>query len=196
MTSKPAIVIAGLGRCGSSLTMQMLQAGGIQCVGDWPDFEDDRSGFPLDRPWFENLRGVAVKRLDMHRDPTMPREAIVIWLSRNSDQQAKSMLKILRSQFSGVADNRQARKAMSAGIEKDTAKSTITIIGGTLPYIALGFEKLILEPAKTIAMMAVFLKFHGGYDLDREKAVSVIRPRSPDCLPGILEFDLLQERRI
>ena len=26
--SKPAIVVAGLGRCGSSLTMQMLQAGG------------------------------------------------------------------------------------------------------------------------------------------------------------------------
>jgi hypothetical protein len=44
MMSAPVIVVAGLGRCGTSLVMQMLAAAGLPCVGSFPDFEDDRTG--------------------------------------------------------------------------------------------------------------------------------------------------------
>jgi len=34
--TQPALLVAGLGRCGSSLTMQMLAAADIPCVGSAP----------------------------------------------------------------------------------------------------------------------------------------------------------------
>jgi hypothetical protein len=36
---KPYVIVAGFGRCGSSLTMTMLHAAGIPCIGTPPDFE-------------------------------------------------------------------------------------------------------------------------------------------------------------
>lgn len=39
MSDKPTIFVSGLGRCGSSMTMQMLDAAGIPCIGDYPAYE-------------------------------------------------------------------------------------------------------------------------------------------------------------
>ena len=149
---------------------------------------------PLNRPWFEGLRDVAVKRLDIHRDSTMPKEAIVIWLNRDHDQQAKSTIKLLRSVIGGISDNRQARKAMEAELARDAVASKIAILKAGLPAMAIRFETLITDPRGAVGTIATHLKYNGGYDLDQEKAASVVRQRSPACLPGMLEFDLLKER--
>ena len=39
--SDTILLICGHGRCGSSLVMQMLAAGGVKCAGKYPDFEPD-----------------------------------------------------------------------------------------------------------------------------------------------------------
>lgn len=193
--TKPAIVVAGPGRCGSSLTMQMLHAGGIPCVGEWPDFEDERAGIPLNRPWFEGLHSVAVKRLDIHRDSTMPRSAIVIWLDRDHDQQAKSTLKLLKSQFSGISDNRQARRAIEASLARDAVTCKIAILKTHFPSMAVRFETLVSDPRGVVAIISAHIKYNAGYDLDQEKAITALIPRSPNCLPNMLEFDLLNQTR-
>ncbi len=37
----PTVIVHGIGRCGSSLAMQMLEAGGWPVVGQYPDYESD-----------------------------------------------------------------------------------------------------------------------------------------------------------
>ena len=39
MSAPPALLVAGLGRCGTSLMMQMLAAAGLPCVGEFPAYE-------------------------------------------------------------------------------------------------------------------------------------------------------------
>ncbi|MHB8286386.1 MAG: hypothetical protein ACYDD1_17175 [Caulobacteraceae bacterium] len=68
---KPTIIVSGLGRCGSSLTMQMLNAAGVHCVGSFPSFEGPeceafQEGFITAERWAA-VAGRAVKLLDPHR---------------------------------------------------------------------------------------------------------------------------------
>lgn len=61
------VLVCGLGRCGSSVTMQMLQAGGYQTFGDWPDFEPEEAGSSRNIPHLLSLIDTsAVKILDPH----------------------------------------------------------------------------------------------------------------------------------
>lgn len=60
------VIVSGFGRCGSSMTMQMLAAGGIECLGEWPSFEHPKA-LKLDMAWLRAQEGKALKVLDPHR---------------------------------------------------------------------------------------------------------------------------------
>ena len=61
------ILVVGFGRCGSSLCMQMLNAAGVDCLGEAPHYEDPRTVIKrLSQNWLYLQDGKAVKVLDFH----------------------------------------------------------------------------------------------------------------------------------
>lgn len=187
MTQPPTIVVAGLGRCGSSLTMQMLAAGGIPCVGQFPAFEDDRVKHQVTREAIESWRGLAVKILDPHR-VGLPGDVRVIWCARDPVQQARSHAKFAAA-TAGLRYTRDQRRRLEASLVRDT-RTCLRLIAPR-PALVLGFQQLVLEPAKTARRIAEFI---AGMPFDPIKAAEVVRPRAPQCAPDLsMELALLGE---
>lgn len=199
----PTYLICGFGRCGSSMVMQMLHAGGIQCVGDWPDFEAPGietvaamlRGGPL------ALNGAAVKILDAtsRHDFDLPKRGTgyrALWLDRNPDQQARSACKFMAATNSFPPGNRQHQRALRAQLAKsytDDRAMCITRlhrICGQQPLI-LSFENILRDPARIASKLAAWT----GRQLDERRMAQQVVPRTPNCLPGMLELAQLFDRR-
>lgn len=190
---RPCIVVAGLGRCGSSLTMQMLSAAGIPSIGSYPDFEDDRtSRFSFNASWLSGLNDCAVKILDAHRLPIKTlQNHILIWLDREPSEQARSMLKFVARMYSGIRQGRNERRALCASIEKDTVAARAKLLAANpLASIRINFENLITRPYGEAAYIAEFLHMF-GYAAEAAKMGAVVRDRNPACLPEFLEDRLV-----
>ena len=182
----PTIIVAGLGRCGSSLTMQMLSAAGLPTIGTYPDFEcTENRQLLVDDPeaWRDAVAGKAVKVLDVHRTGIPPiLGARIIWLDRDRTEQAKSQLKILSSAFSTILaqDNRESRRAMEASLRRDR-EASLALLRRTGSQV----RRPCLS-AETIGTL---------FDADEEavdRMAEVVIPRTPGCLPYILEYQLVQ----
>lgn len=187
MTRPQTIVVAGLGRCGSSLTMQMLASGGIPCVGRAPAFEDDRVKHTVAPEDIESWRGKAVKVLDPHR-VGLPGDVKVIWCTRDAVQQARSHVKFTES-LTTIRYSRDARRRLAGSLVRDT-RICLQLIAPR-PILILGFHQLILEPAATARRIAEFLD---DMPFDQQLAAAVVRPRSDACAPDLsLELALLKE---
>lgn len=198
MSGLPAIVVAGLGRCGTSLSMQMLHAGGVPCIGYWPDFETSASMFgQFDPKAFAALSGNAIKLITPANLPigAMPNH-IVIWLDRDPQEQARSQLKMLTSIGASPSNNRKAMRAFVASLRCDRPKNMAAIGVGRLPTLRLSFERLIMRPAESVGAIEAFLLLHGYGDIARQEMQDQIRPRSPACHPGMMELDLLSSTNI
>lgn len=195
MTPRPCIVVAGLGRCGSSMVMQMLDRAGVPCVGDFPAYETDASLAEFDPREFAARSETAIKILDAHRLPigAMPHH-VVIWLTRDATEQAKSAIKFMSLFLPSVTQDRATRRALAASFRHDALKAAaaLQLQRGT-PHLALQFEDMILRPTFAAQRIRVFLR-QFGYDLDAEAMAAAVRVRSPKCLPGMLEFDLLEAK--
>lgn len=194
MSELPAIVVAGQGRCGTSLVMQMLYAGGVPCVGEWPAFESGASMFgSFDPKAFAALRGQAIKLITPAELPIgeMPKH-IVIWLDRDSRQQAESHLKMVKLSFPSVVPNRLTVRAMVAGIRRERASNMVAIgANGRCPTLLMSFERLLTQPTDAAIDIAAFLHEHGYEFLHFSAMRRQIRLRSTDCYPGMMEIDLL-----
>lgn len=193
MYESPAIVVAGLGRCGTSLMMQMLHAGGVPCVGDWPDFETNASMPGLFAPSsFAAIRGKAIKLITPADLPigAMPNH-VVIWLDRDPQEQARSQLKMLDGIGAPVANNRKSMRAFVAGLRRDRPLNMAAVGVGRLPNLRLSFERLITRPAHTVDALEAFLLSHGYDAVDRQAMQQQIQPRSAACYPGMMEVELL-----
>lgn len=183
------ILVAGLGRCGSSLVMQMLAAAGVPTVGTYPDFEvvDVAHALPADPcRWIDHILGKAVKVLDPHRRrPPGGPDYFTILLRRDYTEQARSALKLV-----GVADTRENRRAMAADLRRDmgAARRALLFAGaGRRGILDLTFEELILDPAWAARAIATYL----GGDLDEAAMVACVRQRPTGCLPYMLEDQLV-----
>jgi hypothetical protein len=192
--TKPSIIVSGLGRCGSSLVMQMLQAAGVPCVGHYPAFEEPESHpTSMTADWLEARRGEAFKILDpqlsnIHLNRL---HAVVIFLQRDAGQQAASMAKFGRMVMGLHSDRRHIRR-LADSFRRDLPLARDKYAG--LPMLVLSFERLIVEPRFAAAAMAELLTTH-GFTFNADAAVNVVRMRSPDCYPGLLEIDLLDAMR-
>lgn len=188
MSEKPTIIVAGLGRCGSSLTMQMLYAAGIPCLGTYPDFEDERTLRLLDADFVEKYSGAAMKSLIPYRFPLPegPRYAI-IWLDRDATEQAKSQVKMLNA-LGGTGLNRRARCAMASAIKKDRAAALQALPKRNGRVLMTTFERIIEYPEDAANDIAEFL--HPEFDIDAGRMASVVIPRSTKCMGdmGIEEY--------
>lgn len=191
----PVVLVCGLGRCGTSLTMQMLHAGGLPCIGHWPAFEEHRANFEsFDADFIASHPGHAVKILDPQRVRLQQGQvlsrlpAIVIWLLRDFTEQAKSQAKLLES-FVGMTSNRLHRRRLVASLRRDTALAHDALDG--LPMRTVPFERLVYDPADGAATIDSFLREH-GLRIDQQKAAAAVIDRPTSCLPDMLEVELLR----
>lgn len=194
MSTLPVVVVAGLGRCGSSMTMQMLAAGGMVCVGRFPAFEDENTESEIDPDWFASLRGHAVKILDPQRvGIPQTRPARVIWLDRRPAEQAKSICKMLRLLESMPMRSRHINTMQRAlTTDRRLARSVI----GDRPFLTLQFEETLARPLEAAQKLQQFIApaFGPHFQLDVQAMASAVRPRSPLCAPDLaMELSLTQE---
>ncbi len=195
---KPITIVAGFGRCGSSLVMQMLAAGGIPTpYSSYPSYEVD---FAHTRVAIHDLHGGAIKVLDPHvnRPPVGP-EYRWIWLDRDPVQQAKSMAKFLKAAMVEAPaplppmpefGPDQIAKLAEA-FKRDRPKANGVMLKYTQPsgILKLRFEAILADPNFAAYSLN---KFCGGR-LDEAKMVAMVRLRSPECLPYLMEFEQMAE---
>lgn len=190
------VLVCGLGRCGSSLMMQMLSAAGLQCAGTGPDFEPESmqehyfEGAPqIGDGWFASYD--AVKIINPHQlNWFRGFPAVVVWLDRDVTEQAKSGLKILEAMVAGVRRQPGAVEKMAALLESQREQCIADLAGW--PRIEVRFEDLVGAPAETASSIAAFLADF-GIVVDVEAMVSVVIPRGPECQPDIRIEGLLLE---
>lgn len=198
MSADPkVIIVAGLGRCGTSLTMQMLQAGGIPCVGEYPAFEDQRTDITaLDYRWLGEQRGRAVKLLDPHRGAHSLRTiyATVIWLDRDPTEQAKSQIKMSRALFPELQTWRTPVKGLRASLVKERSAALASTGHGVHSWLTLHFEEIVTGPMTAAQTIGKHLAAD-GFAFDWKKAWRVVRGRSPLCFDGLLEVELMKLSR-
>ena len=188
---KDVLLVCGFGRCGSSLMMQMLQAGGIPVAGEYPAFEHDgaRVG-AIDMGWLEQQAGRAVKVLDPHKSPSIDfLPHLAIWIDRNEEEQAKSHAKFLAA-LTGIVMDRGQRRAFAASFRQERRHAMRCASGNPDRLYRTTFEMLVETPAAVLTVLTPWLA-NFGFALDAERAKSVVRPRGRKCLPHLLELELL-----
>lgn len=175
------IIVAGIGRSGLTMTMQMLDAGGFKCTGNYPAYEPYHlGGIP-----FKECMGTAIKSIDTHLQYPPVGEYYVIRLKRDMKQQSKSMGKLLRI-LMGVSVTREDVKNMRKNLPDEYAQIDRWVINQHKSII-LNFEEILSDPKKTAEQIAEFI----GEDLNIEKMANVVVDRSPKCYDGLLEAKMV-----
>lgn len=188
------IVVAGLGRCGSSLTMQMLHAGGIPCLGHPPAFEPPgtsslnfQPGYVRDHP------GHAFKLLDPHK-MTLPfpqGEYLTIFLTRNIKRQALSQTRFLE-QSTGLLASRLERNKVRHDLKEETQQA---LYACPKPVRSFTFEEICRSPIGYARQLTYFLA-SGGFAADPERMAACFRPRvaGAEVQPDLkIEMELAEE---
>ena len=180
-----AVLVCGFPRCGSSLVMQMLAAGGLPCVGRYPAFEEPAHVYPgdLDAAWFSAQVGRAVKVLDpINARPPGGVRYRAIWLDRDLGEQTKSWSKF--GQGVGLLDSplaRPARRALAASFVRDRPRSLRLLESlGAATYL-LTFESILGHPERS----AYAIDMHLGGGLDVAKMAAVPLKRDAACRPDM-----------
>lgn len=155
------VLVCGLGRCGTSLLMQMAHAGGWPTCGTPPAFEDNEIGVvPANAMVF-------LKWLDPHRYKPPPATAKVVFLTRDHKQQARSSVKTLQAM--GYEPGPWKQLVPSLRRDERTARKAIERIA--VPVLELTFENLVTKPRQTLANLTAFI----GEPLDLHAAVAQLR---------------------
>lgn len=177
-----ATIVTGHGRCGSSVVMQMLQAGGVSVTGGYPAFEDvSYQGRAL-------KDGKAWKCLDIQVPQLAPQRGYYRWIvcTRDNEEQAKSQVKF--AQFFGMPmnDDPNTLSKLIGSYKRDTPKMLEVIHQWGGPVLHLEFEMILAEPQKVASALEKF----GFENFNVQKAASVVRKRSSNCYEGMLEVEL------
>lgn len=190
--NKTITIIAGLPRCGSSLTLQMLNAAGVRCAGDYPSFEPDEILESPTAEFIDSFEGGALKILDPQRvELPKGRAYRFIFLTRSRRQQAQSIIKLI--QACGAAKGiitESGFERMRESLRIDQAKALTNVQSHGCPILRIRFEDLIERPDETAPKIADYLGMEPEQtDLMR----AVILPRSAQCYGGLIELQLMKE---
>lgn len=192
----PVVLVAGLGRCGSSLMMQMLQAGGMPCCGDFPAFEvhEHRREYPSE--WWHQWHGKAVKLLDPHYS-SLPNDVhfVTIWLRRDFYQQAKSQIKFALAMMGKDWKGRYGKhdfKKMERQLRREDPVARAKL--SRYPVLQVSFEGLLDNPFVMSRKVIEFLTpFDLAHEIDPRRMSRACYARSPECAEGIdMEIRLCQ----
>jgi len=185
------ILVCGFGRCGSSMVMQMLAAGGMPVVGEHPAYEDLDCN-PITLPMIPRLDGKAVKLLNPHLDPIpVGPKYRAVWLDRNLMQQARSTVKFLRGVAGITVKPRDAKRIARAG-EKDRPRALAALRQALHGEpLVLRFEDILADPLEAAQQLAMICR----REMDVQAMARRVLPRSPQCRPDMLIESMLMEAR-
>lgn len=193
----PITIVAGFGRCGSSLVMQMLAAGGMPTpYAEFPSYEIN---FARDKVLIQALQGGAIKVLDPHVNrPPMGPDYRWIWLDRDPTEQAKSMAKFWKAVMaeapSGLPTMPEFGPDQIAKLSESFKRDRPRANGVMLKYtqcsgiLKLRFEDILRDPY----LAAIRLSQFCGGGLNVRAMVAAVRPRGPECLPYMLELEQIE----
>lgn len=176
------IIVAGITRSGLTMTMQMLNAGGYPCAGEYPAFEP----YDIGEIPFEKLKGKAIKAVDTHLQFPPTGDYLVIRLKRNMTEQSKSIAKFIK--IMGVHVNRSEMKQMKKNLPKDYAKIDAWA-KRQKECLDISFEEILANPKGA----AELIEHYAGTKLDTEKMANVVVKRGAECYDGLLEAKQVNE---
>lgn len=194
MRDRPVLLVAGLGRCGTTLMMHMLRAAGVPVAGSAPAFEDVPIGpRGMDLEWLSRQGGKAVKWID----PTITRirrdNARAIWLSRDPMEQARSQAKLM-----GARLGRSELRALASLVKRDTwrARRVVDRLCGSHGVLHLTFEGILRHPDHNAARIASFCHSCDIDFVSVRATADIVRKRTPECAPDLsIEAVLMEEAR-
>lgn len=191
-----SVGVCGFGRCGSTMVMAMLDAGGIPPVAgtDPRSFELQDLGV-LAGLAGEDLDARAVKLLDAvlyYEDPRNVMPAVdvdwrFVWLDRKPGEQARSQVKFLEG-LVGVQLRRGAVTELRRSYERDRLKA-LDRLGALGEVLVLPYEHVLRDPQAAAAQLREFTRpIHNGWFKTYDAAQAVHR-RDGRCRPD-LAFEL------
>lgn len=183
-------LVAGFGRCGSSMVMRMLQAGGLPIVGKAPLFETIEFSSQGTVPSFLQRNDGRILKWINPIDTYLPHEfrgCPILWLDRDPAQWAESWMKLERlwQETPLRADDPEAHAALVAKVQHRT-KDAVRIAEERGHVRRLSFEEILADPVGAAEILADHFRPFGS--LNVREASCVVSRRSPDCAPG-MEFD-------
>jgi hypothetical protein len=182
-----AVGVCGFGRCGSTLLMSMLVAGGCPPAGHPdPPYEHDPAAVEG-----RNLAGRCVKLLHGTRMAVIPHGTPTwrfVWLDRDPHQQARSHVKFLTGFGVDLAPEATAELAASYAQDRPVLLGTLRRVG---PVTVLDYERVLAQPRKTARLLRRWV--WPGLDVDA--ATAVVHDRDGACRPDMaVEVSLGEER--
>ena len=184
MNDRPILLVAGLGRCGTTMMMTMLDAGGFPVTGPRPSYEPSerwRLGRP-DPAWIGAQGGKAVKWIDPTKFRAgmrnlLPTEPVIILMERDPREQARSQVKLLADM---VEPDRHVAKAMERSIRRDTplVRAQMRALGTVYPF---RFEDVLKAPLMVASQLRGIVDHHFGALFDSGVAARAVIPRQPSC---------------
>ncbi len=172
----PPIVVTGWGRCGTTLAMLMLRAGGIP----WADGSNPASGEltgPAARhPEDAAAPGRAVKIIlaDPRDTPRIPAAASIIWMRRNPREQARSIRKFERLLIKPAVQ--LPERLLISRLTDWTEIALADLDDRGIPVLEVWFEDALADPHGTATLLTRITP-----SLETAGAAAVVQPRRPEC---------------
>lgn len=179
--SDVAVGVCGFGRCGSTMVMSMLAAGGMPIAGniteppyELPDVRD---------AWKVPLAGRAVKLLDSvlyYGIPPSPAWRFV-WLDRDPVEQARSHIKFVEAVIGTLDEPWEVAVAKSAASFVRDRPKALGALHGQGAVLVLRYERILADPAGTARLLAQQV----WPDLNIAAAAGAVHDRDSRCLPDL-----------
>jgi hypothetical protein len=175
------LVVAGLPRSGTSLMMQMLEAGGADVVTDRvrsADADNPRGYYEFepvktiqrDASWLPAMRGKAFKMVSqlLYDLPSGERYKI-LFMERDLDETLRSQEKMLARLGRTAARREQMVRAYTLHLERLHAWLALQ---GNLAVLRVGYRDLLERPREQAQRVAAFV----GAGLDVERMAGAVDP--------------------
>lgn len=176
----PTIGVCGFGRCGSTMVMAMLDAGGVKPVAGSAPLSYELPG--LEALEGCDLAGKTVKLLDGIQYYDLPEATWrFIWLDRDVKQQAKSFVKFGSAV---LGDLFQAGADVEAAIAESYVRDRPTTLAGYRArglLLTLRYEDVLARPLTAAAQIRRTV----APQLDIERAASAVHVRTGECKPDL-----------
>lgn len=150
-----SVIVSTFTRGGSSLTMQMLHAAGVDCEGRWPAFEPRSTSLAADLAQ-HGKHNKAVKIIDPTQRGAPPAgiSKRAIWLDRDETDRAKSSIAFLGL----MPPTRHAIRTMAGSYRRDRGKAFKWLKGaGVDDILIIDFQALIETPFQSAVAICEFL---------------------------------------
>lgn len=195
------IIVSGLGRCGSSLTMQMLEAADACMNGEYPAFEGPLAsrftrGIATEADWAV-CEGRATKIL-VHVDLPLPALTVpvsVLWLYRDKREQARSQAKMACILNDFPTPSRTHMRHLSASLTQEDRVCQRRWRSMGAEVFTIAYEDLINQPLFSATRVDDALEL--GADVPTLRAMArCVRKSDPRCSADLsMEAALIEERR-